>query len=96
MKRLNITLPEQIIEEIKNIPNKSRFITQALKEKLERIKREKLDRLLMGGYKAGASNSSWHHLRVKSEVFFCKCSVNAVSHWIFRVAAPFRVRINAG
>jgi len=21
-----------------------------------------------------------------------KCSVNAVSHWIFRVAAPFRVR----
>jgi len=52
MKRLNITLPEQIIEEIKNIPNKSRFITQALKEKLERIKREKLDELLIEGYKA--------------------------------------------
>ena len=52
MKRLNITLPEEIIEEIKNIPNKSRFITQALKEKLERTKREKLDELLIEGYKA--------------------------------------------
>lgn len=52
MKRLNITLPEEIIEEIKNVPNKSRFITQALKEKLERTKREKLDELLIEGYKA--------------------------------------------
>jgi len=51
MKRLNITLPEEIIEEIKNVPNKSRFITQALKEKLERTKREKLDELLIEGYK---------------------------------------------
>lgn len=52
MKRLNITLPEEIIEEIKNVPNKSRFITQALKEKLERIKKKKLDELLIEGYKA--------------------------------------------
>jgi len=52
MKRLNITLPEEIIEEIKNVPNKSCFITQALKEKLERTKREKLDELLIEGYKA--------------------------------------------
>jgi len=52
MKRLNITLPEEINEQIKNLPNKSRFIAEALKEKLERIEREKLDRLLVEGYKA--------------------------------------------
>ncbi len=52
MKRLNITLPESLIEEIKDLSNKSRFIADALKEKLERIKREKLDRRLIEGYKA--------------------------------------------
>ncbi|MBA7473771.1 hypothetical protein ES707_09115 [subsurface metagenome] len=52
MRRLNITLPEEINEQIKSLPNKSRFIAEALKEKLERIEREKLDRLLVEGYKA--------------------------------------------
>lgn len=52
MKRLNITLPESLIEEIKDLSNKSRFIADALKEKLERIKREELDRRLIEGYKA--------------------------------------------
>ncbi|MFH1584128.1 MAG: hypothetical protein ABIA56_03335, partial [Actinomycetota bacterium] len=49
---LNITLPEDLIEEIKDLSNKSRFIADALKEKLERIKREELDRRLIEGYKA--------------------------------------------
>lgn len=52
MKRLNITLPEELIEEMKDLSNKSRFIAEALKEKLERIKREELDRTLTEGYKA--------------------------------------------
>jgi metal-responsive CopG/Arc/MetJ family transcriptional regulator len=52
MKRLNITLPEEIAQEIKSIPNKSGFIAEAVKEKLERIKKEKLDKLLIEGYKA--------------------------------------------
>jgi len=52
MKRLNITLPDEVVREIKDLPNKSRFIAEALKEKLERIEREKLDRLLVEGYKA--------------------------------------------
>jgi metal-responsive CopG/Arc/MetJ family transcriptional regulator len=52
MRRLNITLPEEIVRNIEEIPNKSRFIAEALKEKLERLKRENLDRLLMEGYKA--------------------------------------------
>jgi metal-responsive CopG/Arc/MetJ family transcriptional regulator len=52
MKRLNITLPEEIAQEIKYIPNKSGFISEAVKEKLERINKEKLDKLLIEGYKA--------------------------------------------
>jgi len=52
MKRLNITLPEEIVHEIKSFPNKSRFIAEALKEKIERIKKEKIDKLLTEGYKA--------------------------------------------
>ncbi|MBA3062057.1 hypothetical protein KJ813_08185 [bacterium] len=52
MKRLNITLPEEIAQEIKDIPNKSGFISEAVKEKLERINKEKLDKLLIEGYKA--------------------------------------------
>jgi metal-responsive CopG/Arc/MetJ family transcriptional regulator len=52
LKRLNITLPEKIAQEIKHIPNKSVFIAEAVKEKLERINKEKLDKLLIEGYKA--------------------------------------------
>jgi len=52
MKRLNITLPEEIVQEIKSFPNKSRFITEALREKIERIRKEKIDKLLIEGYKA--------------------------------------------
>ncbi|HCL90757.1 MAG TPA: hypothetical protein DHW70_05510 [Candidatus Atribacteria bacterium] len=52
MKRLNITLPEEIAQKIKYIPNKSGFISEAVKEKLERIDKEKLDKLLIEGYKA--------------------------------------------
>ena len=51
MKRLN-TLPEKIAQEIKDIPNKSSFISEAVKEKLDRINKEKLDKLLVEGYKA--------------------------------------------
>lgn len=52
MKRLNITLPEKIAQELKYIPNKSGFISEAVKEKLDRINKEKLDKLLIEGYKA--------------------------------------------
>jgi len=52
MKRFNITLPEEIAQEIKYIPNKSGFISEAVKEKLDRINKEKLDKLLIEGYKA--------------------------------------------
>lgn len=50
MKRLNITLPEDLGRELEVVPNKSRFIALALREKLEREKRQKTDRLLIEGY----------------------------------------------
>jgi metal-responsive CopG/Arc/MetJ family transcriptional regulator len=52
MKRLNITLPEKIAQEIQNISNKSNFIAEAIKEKIEKINRKKMDQLLIEGYKA--------------------------------------------
>ncbi len=52
MVRLNITLPDDIAKELANKHNKSRFITEALKEKLEREKRKQIENLLLEGYKA--------------------------------------------
>lgn len=52
LKRLNITLPDKIAQEIKDIPNKSRFISEAVQEKIDRINKEKIDKLLIEGYKA--------------------------------------------
>lgn len=70
MKRLNITLPEEIAQEINDIPNKSSFISEAVKEKLERINKEKLDKLLIEGYKATRkedkeSNQEWEKITLE-------------------------------
>lgn len=51
MKRLNITLPLEIANQLKSVPNKSKFISEALGEKLAREKRAKLEVLLAEGYK---------------------------------------------
>jgi len=51
-KRLNITLPEDIVEKIRALPNKSRFIAEAIAEKVERQEKEALDALLCEGYQA--------------------------------------------
>jgi len=50
MKRLNITLPEEIVKELHNYRNISRFIAEALKEKIEMLKREEIDKLLIEAY----------------------------------------------
>jgi len=70
MKRLNITLPEEIAQEIKDIPNKSGFISEAVKEKLERINKEKLDKLLIEGYRANRKedkeiNQEWEKITLE-------------------------------
>jgi len=51
MKRLNITLPERVAEAIEVYQNKSKFISEAIVEKIEKDERQKLDILLVEGYK---------------------------------------------
>jgi len=50
-KRLNITLPEKIAEALAVYNNKSKFIAEALEEKIKKEKKKKLDALLVEGYK---------------------------------------------
>jgi len=64
MIRFNITLPDEIANKLAEKRNKSRFIAEALKEKLEREKRKEIERLLMEGYKVTSKedkkiNSDW-------------------------------------
>jgi metal-responsive CopG/Arc/MetJ family transcriptional regulator len=56
MKRLNITLPEKVAEAIEEYNNKSKFIAEAIIEKIEKDKKEKLDTLLIEGYKSERSS----------------------------------------
>ena len=50
MIRLNITLPDDLAEELRQKKNKSRYIAAALKEKLLKEKREAMEQLLVEGY----------------------------------------------
>ena len=70
MKRLNITIPEEINEEIKSIPNKSSFISEAIKEKIDKMNKEKLDKLLIEGYQATTKedkmiNDEWENITLE-------------------------------
>lgn len=66
MKRLDITIPDELSLALEKIPNKSRFIAEAVKEKLETIKKQQLEKLLIKGYKATAKedvdiNQEWEN-----------------------------------
>ncbi len=50
-KRFNITLPEKVAEALAGFPNKSKFIAEALIEKIQKEKRGKLVALLIEGYR---------------------------------------------
>ena len=52
LRRLNITIPESVAKKMDKIPNKSRFIAEAVEERLRRMEKEKLAKLLVEGYKA--------------------------------------------
>jgi metal-responsive CopG/Arc/MetJ family transcriptional regulator len=52
MKRLNITLPDETAKKLEHIKNKSRFIAEALNEKIEREDKKQLEKLLIDGYSA--------------------------------------------
>ncbi len=51
MKRLNITIPEKIDQELSKYPNKSGFIAEAVKEKIKRDRQKQLDLELTNAYK---------------------------------------------
>lgn len=54
--RLNITLPEELVEELDRIVGprrKSRFIASTLQERLNKLRSERLEAVLKEGYQAG-------------------------------------------
>jgi metal-responsive CopG/Arc/MetJ family transcriptional regulator len=58
--RLNITLPEELVCQIDKLVKpgqKSSFIAETLKERIERIQSKKLQQMLEEGYKARNSES---------------------------------------
>lgn len=70
MKRLNITLPERVAEAVEVCQNKSKFIAEAIIEKIEKDKKEKLDTLLIEGYKNEYSldkkiNQDWEYVTLE-------------------------------
>ncbi|MBI4375624.1 MAG: hypothetical protein HY549_04150 [Elusimicrobia bacterium] len=65
--RMNITIPKEYAELLKKVPNKSAFITQAVKEKLEGVEREKAAERLAVAYRQAAQedkafNEEWDAL----------------------------------
>ncbi len=50
--RVNITLPSEIAELLKDVKNKSSFIAEAIRDRIEREKKAYLIRELTEGYKA--------------------------------------------
>ena len=58
--RLNITLPKELVQRLNKLVGrrkKSQFIAETLKEKIDKIQNEQLNRLLEEGYKAGKKES---------------------------------------
>jgi len=70
-KRMNITLPEKVAEAIAPFNNKSKFIAEAVIEKIERDKKRQLDNLLIEGYRSQKKNDKelnyeWEGITLKS------------------------------
>jgi len=49
--RMNITLPLEIAEMLKNVKNKSAFIAESIRERIEKEKKANLIKELTAGYK---------------------------------------------
>ena len=70
MKRINITIPEELSKKISNISNKSKFITESIEEKLNQIEREKLNKVLAEGYNSTKVedkeiNNDWENITLE-------------------------------
>ena len=66
MIRMNITVPDELVRELRHIKNKSRFIAEAVRERFAELKRSRLEALMIEGYKATAKedrkiNEEWAH-----------------------------------
>jgi metal-responsive CopG/Arc/MetJ family transcriptional regulator len=58
--RLNIPLPKQLAQQLDKLvgpKKKSRFITETLRERMEKIQNDQLQKLLEEGYKAAKKES---------------------------------------
>ncbi len=58
--RLNITLPEDLVHQLDKLVGarkKSRFISEALRQRIEKIQNEQMQKLLEEGYKARKAES---------------------------------------
>jgi len=71
MVRLNITMPEDLVKQLKSVRNKSRFIAQAIREKIKRDKKERMKHLLIEGYKQSAGddkeiNGEWEGVTLEN------------------------------
>ena len=51
MVRLNITMSEELFQGIRGVKNKSRYIAEALRERLHKERKKELEKLLIEGYK---------------------------------------------
>ena len=50
MVRMNIMMPEKLADHLKTVPNKSRYIAEALEERIRRERSKKLRVLLSSAY----------------------------------------------
>lgn len=57
MVHLNITLPEDVVKELKTIKNKSRFIAEVVREKFRAQKKTRLEIELAEGYREMAKQN---------------------------------------
>ena len=58
--RLNITLPKQLAQELDELtgPKKrGHFISEAIRQRIEQLKKEKLEQILEEGYRANKKES---------------------------------------
>lgn len=58
--RLNITLPEELVRQLDDLAgprNKSRFIAETLRQRIERMQNKQLQALLEEGYKSARQES---------------------------------------
>ncbi len=58
--RLNITIPDELARQLDNLAgprNKSHFVAEALRQRIETIQEQELSRILEEGYKARKNES---------------------------------------